>query len=247
MSRFSGKKGKKFPGADLAYDHEPNGEGGNEPTPLFPEYSVPCVKPLSLREKSEVDRYRQLRERFHESPFFTVLDAAGILAKKGTAARTQFDPFHGMASYAEKYQKKRRTIPKLEGRPYVLKFFPRGLWQTIQPNYKPDGLFGGIESLRRHGLKRGFEDEEEEDEDDIAKRRKGDDDEESSRKGDREGDDLDEDEEQDEQLVDDDFSEDDDEMGGDYNAEQYFDGGDDDGDGDAFGDGGGGGDDNDTY
>jgi len=241
MSRFSGRKGKKFPGADLGYDHEPSGEGDNEPTPLFPEYSVPCVRPLSSREESEVDRYRQLRENFHESSFFTVLDAAGILAKN--------DPFHGMPSYAEKYQKKRRTIPRLEGRPYVLKFFPRDLWQTVQPNYKPDGIFGGLESFKRHGLKRGFEDEEEEDEDDAAKRRKSDDDEESSRKGDREeGDDLDEDEEQDEQLVDDDFSEDDDEMGGDYNAEQYFDAGDDDVDGDAFGDGGGGGgDDNDTY
>ncbi|KAN0075604.1 DNA-directed RNA polymerase III subunit Rpc31 domain containing protein [Elaphomyces granulatus] len=236
-----GRKGKKFPGADLGYDHEPSGEGDNEPTPLFPEYSVPCVRPLSSREESEVDRYRQLRENFHESSFFTVLDAAGILAKN--------DPFHGMPSYAEKYQKKRRTIPRLEGRPYVLKFFPRDLWQTVQPNYKPDGIFGGLESFKRHGLKRGFEDEEEEDEDDAAKRRKSDDDEESSRKGDREeGDDLDEDEEQDEQLVDDDFSEDDDEMGGDYNAEQYFDAGDDDVDGDAFGDGGGGGgDDNDTY
>ena len=47
--------------------------------------------------------------------------------------------------------------------------------------------------------------------------------------------------EEDDELRDDDFSEDDDEMGGDYNAEQYFDAGDDEGDGDGFADGGGGG------
>lgn len=83
----------------------------------------------------------------------------------------------------------------------------------------------------------------------MAKRRKldegEDEDEEEGRRTDEERD-LDEDEERDE-LEDDNFEDDDDEMGGDYNAEQYFDAGDDDADMDAFADGGGGGGDEETF
>lgn len=132
----------------------------------------------------------------------------------------------------------------------ALNFFPRELWRTIQPNYKPDSSLYGIDAFKKPSFKRGFEDdEEEEDEEEMAKRRKldegEDEDEDEGRRTDEERD-LDEDEERDE-LEDDDFEEDDDEMGGDYNAEQYFDAGDDDADMDAFADGGGGGGDEETF
>ncbi|KAJ9206413.1 DNA-directed RNA polymerase III, subunit Rpc31 [Paecilomyces variotii] len=248
MSRFGAKKGKKLPGAEFTWDTEPGGQPDTAPTPLFPKYTVPLARMLSAREQSQVNLYRELRERFHEGPYYSVLGGSGTAAKKGSAARVHFDPFHGMPSYSEKYQKKKRTLPRLQGRPYVLKFFPRELWQTIQPSYKPEG---GLDASQRIGLKRGFEDEED-DEEEISKRRKADDDEDETEERrqahdeDEEGNDLDEDEEREEEIVDDDFSEDDDEMGGDYNAEQYFDGGEDEGDGDGFADGGGGGDE-DTY
>lgn len=227
---------------------------------------------LNAREQRQVDRYRQLREQFHEGPYYSVLDAASSSAKKGSAARANYDPFHGMPSYSGRYQKKKRTIPRLQGRPYsesihlgagqdkvvwiveddtltvycaVMKFFPRELWQTIQPSFKPDSSLDGFVApvTRTGGAKRGFEDDEEDGQDeDPSKRRREDDDE----GGEGEGDALDQDEEQEEEIVDSDFEDDDDEMGGDYNAEQYFDGGDDEYGDDGFGDGGGGGDE-DTY
>jgi len=82
------------------------------------KYNVPHAKKLTPREQSEVDRYRKLREMIHEGPYYTVIDIAASAAKKGSAARAQFDPFYGMPSYSERYQKKRRTLPTLSGRPY---------------------------------------------------------------------------------------------------------------------------------
>lgn len=247
---------------------------------------------LNSREQHQVDLYRQLRERFHEGPYYSVLDAASSSAKKGSAARANYDPFHGMPSYSGRYQKKKRTLPKVQGRSYseswlslvilvtwwlwilrvgcfffflfqvmkrltncfptlVMKFFPRELWQTIQPSFKPDSsLDGFVPQVARGGTKRGFEDVEQEEED-LTRRRRGPGGEEEDDSGDREGEgdipDPDEEQEQEEEIVDSDFEDDDDEMGGDYNAEQYFDGGDDEYGDDGFGDGGGGGGDEDTF
>ncbi|KAF7593795.1 hypothetical protein BBP40_010851 [Aspergillus hancockii] len=247
MSRFGAKKGRKLPGAEFSWDNDPNGEADTAPTPLFPKYSVPHARPLSTREQTQVDLYRSLREQFHDGPYYSVLDAGASATKKpaGSAARVHFDPFHGMPSYSGKYQKKKRAIPKLAGRPYIMKYFPRDdLWGVIQPSYKPGTAMDGfVARMARPVLKRGFEDDEEEDED-IGKRRKtGDEDDEGGENDDL----LEPDEDQEEEIIDDDFEEDDDEMGGDYNAEQYFDGGDDEYGDDGFGDGGGGGGDEDTY
>jgi DNA-directed RNA polymerase III subunit RPC7 len=177
-----------------------------------------------------------------------------------------------MPSYSGKYQKKKRLVPKLQGRPYgeslhqcykilrpertgadefvfwaVLKFFPRELWPTAQPNFKPDAALDGyIPQTLRSGIKRGFE-EDDEDEETLKRRREGDGDGEGGEGEDLEADILDADEDQEEEIVDDDFEDDEDEMGGDYNAEQYFDGGEEDYGDDGFGDGGGGGGDEDTY
>ncbi|CAG7942710.1 unnamed protein product [Penicillium olsonii] len=202
--------------------------------PCNQKYTVPFARKLSPAEQTQVDYYRSLREKFHDGPFYSVLDASSSNAKKGSAARANFDPFHGMPTYSGRYQRKRRTLPKIAGQSYSnviylectdLKFFPRDLWQTLQPNFRPDASLDGYQTqMSAAGVKRGFEDEED---DGPSKRKAGDDDEENEGEG-EEGEALDDDEEQAEDSMDDDFSEDDDDMGGDYNAEQYFDGGDDD-------------------
>ncbi|CAG8407045.1 unnamed protein product [Penicillium salamii] len=202
--------------------------------PYNQKYTVPFARKLSPAEQTQVDYYRTLRERFHDGPFYSVLDASSSNAKKGSAARVNFDPFHGMPTYSGRYQRKRRTLPKIAGQSYYLKFFPRDLWQTLQPNFRPDASLDGYHTqASAAGVKRGFEDEED---DGPSKRKTGEDDEENEGEG-EEAEALDDDEEQAEEELDDDFSEDDDDMGGDYNAEQYFDGGDDDmGDEDGGGD-----------
>ncbi|PYH86510.1 III, C31 subunit of DNA-directed RNA polymerase [Aspergillus uvarum CBS 121591] len=248
MSRFGAKKGRKLPGAEFSWE---TGEGGGEndtaPTPLFPKYHVPRARPLTPHEQIQVDQYRSLRERFHDGPYYSVLDSATSSAKKESAARAHFDPFHGMPSYSGKYQKKMRTLPKLVGREYVMKFFPKELWQTIQPSFKPDAAMDGyVLRIDRPGIRRGFEDDEDEEDDEAGKKGKaGEEGEAENEDGEREI--LDPDEEEEEEIMDDDFEDDDDDMGGDYNAEQYFDGGDDEYGDDGLGDGGGGGGDEDTY
>lgn len=90
-----------------------------EPNSLFPQkYTVPFARKLSPAEQTQVDYYRELRESFHEGPYYSVLDASSSNAKKGSAARSNFDAFHGMPTYSGRYQKKRRTLPKITGRPY---------------------------------------------------------------------------------------------------------------------------------
>ncbi|KAL2825663.1 DNA-directed RNA polymerase III, subunit Rpc31 [Aspergillus cavernicola] len=244
MSRFGAKKDRNLPGAEFTWDKtDPSGEADTAPTPLFPKYAVPRARALSDREQVQVNLYRTLRERFHDGPYYAILGVSSGPNGYTGSAKANFDPFNGMPSYSGKYQKKKRLIPRVQGRPYVMKFFPRELWSTIQPNFKPDaGLDGWMPQTFQSGIKRGFE-EDEEDEESLKRRRQADEEE----GGEMEANVLEEDEDQEEEIVDDDFEDDDDEMGGDYNAEQYFDGGDDEYGDDGFGDGGGGGGDEDTY
>ncbi|KAL1995172.1 hypothetical protein VTN49DRAFT_1359 [Thermomyces lanuginosus] len=250
MSRAGGRAGRKpAPGSEFSFWKAGPGEApDNAPTPLFPDYDIPQADKLSPKEQDQVDRYRALRERFHEGPYYAVLSAATIAADNDSHERAQFDPFHGMPSYSSRYRKRKRTVPKLSGRDYVLSFFPRQLWRVVQPGFKPDSTMPMDGPVRIPGLVHGFEEEEEE-EDRLAKRRRGVDDEEEDEERPRDDDDEErgEEEEEDDQLRDDDFSEDDDEMVGDYNAEQYFDAGDDDADADLFADGVGGGGDEDAF
>ncbi|RJE22394.1 hypothetical protein PHISCL_05255 [Aspergillus sclerotialis] len=249
MSRFGAKRGRKLPGQEFTWDNEPGAEPDTAPTPLFPKYAIPHARTLNPQEQVQVDFYRDLRERFHEGPDYSVLNTASTAARKGEAARANFDPFHGMQSYSGKYQKKQKTLPTLQGRRFILKFFPRELWRVIQPNYKAEAPVDGyLGQMKGAGLKRGFEDDELEEEEPFKRRRGGDDEEEAEGEEGGEKDILEEEEEeQEEEIVDDDFEDDEDEMGGDYNAEQYFDAGDDEYGDDGFADGGGGGGDEDTF
>lgn len=86
--------------------------------PYHQKYTVPFARKLSPTEQTQVDYYRGLRESFHDGPYYSVLDASSSNAKKGSAARANFDPFHGMPTYSGRYQKKRRTLPKITGRSY---------------------------------------------------------------------------------------------------------------------------------
>lgn len=109
-----------------------------EPNSLFPQkYTIPFARKLSPAEQTQVDYYRELRESFHEGPYYSVLDASSSNAKKGSAARSNFDAFHGMPTYSGRYQKKRRTLPRITGRPYCKLYLPAlgFLWlQTTNPH-----------------------------------------------------------------------------------------------------------------
>ncbi|KAF3482451.1 uncharacterized protein GIQ15_05210 [Arthroderma uncinatum] len=254
MSRAA--RNKKLPGAEFAWKSEGGGEVDTSPTPLFPKYVLPVPSKFTESEISGAQRYRQLREKFHDGPFYTVLSAQPSYGKKGVPVRAQFDPFQGMASYGQRYMKKSRTLPKLSAVPFEMNFFPKELWSTLDPKYVglPGSFSNGAGTFSKATQKRGFEEDEDDDEEDESRRKKrviAEEDDEGSDSGGkrrtnaREGEEVleDDDDDGEEEIVDDDYEEDEEEMGGDYNAEQYFDGGDELGDG--FDEGGG--EDNDVY
>ncbi|KAK7512670.1 DNA-directed RNA polymerase III subunit Rpc31-domain-containing protein [Phyllosticta citriasiana] len=55
---------------------------------------------------------------------------------RGTQTTAQSNPFESMPTYTQKYKKQRRTIPRLDTRPYVESFFPTELWATLEPHEK---------------------------------------------------------------------------------------------------------------
>ncbi|KAL8732258.1 MAG: hypothetical protein Q9166_002830 [cf. Caloplaca sp. 2 TL-2023] len=183
------------------------------PTPLFPVYKPSPPAPLTESEKAQVAAFRSFRTRIHEGPFYTILDNDARVGKTAKPSPANFDPFEGMPTYSQKYIKKRRRLPKLSARPYVLKYFPKELWPTLDPKtYRSSSMTNGIEKrIPTRKIKReAAAGEASGDEEDAAEH--------------------DPDEEAINEAVDDAFDDDDDD-GGDYNAEQYFDdGGDDAGD-----------------
>ncbi|KAI9832800.1 MAG: hypothetical protein M1819_004020 [Sarea resinae] len=103
----------------------------------------PLARALTRPERTQISRYRSLRDRIHEGPLYTVLGDHARVGKDSststgasTTAAAQIDPFEGgMPTYGMKYRKKRRRIPRLDTRPYVLQFFPAELWSTIEPDH----------------------------------------------------------------------------------------------------------------
>lgn len=195
----------------------------------------PIADPPSLFERQLVSHYRTLRARIHDGPFYAILDSSARVHKSGkkTPPTAHYDPFESMPTYSQRYTKKKNTLPKLSSRPFVKSFFPEELWAIIEPG-SVAGEQGQQQQKKRLNLSTRTRldrfDVDVEDEEDAE----GDD----AEDGDKAEGQEDEDKEEEDP---DQFDEDDEDDNDDYNAEQYFDGGDD----DEFGgdDGGGDGDD----
>lgn len=211
------KEGKgdlyRIGGVDLPWDPELDLDKP-KPTPLYPAFQIPKPKPLTEKEKSQVAHFRQLRESIKNGPLYTVLGDNVRVGKPGTSAAAAFNPFEGMPKYSQRYTKKKRMIPKLDTRPYVLKFFPKELWSTIDPTATETNGVINTDTKGKSLQLSGYEKDADMSEDEMDVKEERDPDDEDMPEG---------------EEVDDEF--DDEEDGGDYNAEQYFDdGGDDAGD-----------------
>lgn len=118
------KEGKgdlyRIGGVDIPYDPELELDNKPKPTPLFPEYKVPAARPLTAKEKDQIAKFRKLRDSIHNGPLYTVLGDNIRVGKSGNKPAASFNPFEGMPKYSQRYTKKRRTIPKLDTRPYGL-------------------------------------------------------------------------------------------------------------------------------
>ncbi|KAI9793166.1 MAG: hypothetical protein M1833_000806 [Piccolia ochrophora] len=161
-----------------------------------------------------------------------------------------------MPTYTQRYQRKTRKTPKLDTRPYVLKFFPKELWSTLDPEHSIEAGTAVASTKKRKTLTfatssvNGFPEDKSgahvtDDEQRLTALEqngptteavKAEDDNEDEMR-------LDDDEVGEEgEDVDEDFEEDEEDMGDDYNAEGYFDAGEED-----EGAGGGDGDDEGGY
>ena len=93
----------------------------------FQAIPPPQPPPLTPDELASVRAYIALRDRIHEGPLYTVLNdgyqAGGGLKRKAINISTCeadaiIDPFSATETYSSHFYKKRRTLPKLNTRPY---------------------------------------------------------------------------------------------------------------------------------
>ncbi|KAK4942446.1 DNA-directed RNA polymerase III subunit C31 [Elasticomyces elasticus] len=220
-------------GMQLPWEYDPDLE--YKPTPnegLFPKSVPPIVKPPTASEKRAVEHYRNLRARIHEGPMYTTLDDLkrddeGVDDAKAKAA---YNPFEDAPTYSQRYKRPRNTLPKLSDRPYVKEMFPEELWSTIDEEYDEDlssavptikkKKFLDISEPKKYDALRRFDEEE-------AKKAALEAGKAGKEAGGEGAEAPEESEEEEEEAVDDDFEEDEDGAGADdYNAEQYFEDGD---------------------
>jgi DNA-directed RNA polymerase III subunit RPC7 len=211
------------------------------PAERFPEAPPPQAPPPTDDEIGMVKHHLAVRDRIHEGPFYTILNDGmknGLKRKANEPAPTEaslFDPFTGNQTYSAKYLKVRRRLPKLDARPYVVDLFPSELRPTLSSTRpttngstapkkrrtlgvtKVNGL-SQIERLIKSEQERTNEAEA------RAEEEEADDDE------DDDGNDLDDQDKPDAVDEEDNWSAastDSEESDDDYNAEQYFDNGED--------------------
>jgi DNA-directed RNA polymerase III subunit RPC7 len=223
----------KMGGQALPWEYDPELEGklNTKPSEKFPPIQPPIADAPSPFERHLVSHYRTLRARIHDGPFYAILDSSARVHKSGkrSPVTAHYDPFESMPTYSQRYTKKKNTLPKLSSRPFVKSFFPEELWAIVEPGSA--GVQQQKKTLNlstRTRLDR-FEADIDEEEDGEGEDGADEDKVEGAEDEDKEEEDPDQ------------FDEDDEDDNDDYNAEQYFDGGDD----DEFGgeDGGGDGDD----
>ena len=215
---------------------------------------------LTDREVREIGHYKRIQKEVHRGPLYTQptkRDASAPAKTFGedqfnrqysTNPKADFDPFTGVETYSQAFQPKANELPKFAGRPFSKppchsvppklipadkSLFPKELWPALegkagaevrktlcQAQAKKTGLINSlsINATAKQGdrtkivlekMDSVIPDQEEEE---------------------------DEDQEQAEEENDDAF--DDESMGGDYDAEQYFDNGEDGSEGDGGGRGG---------
>lgn len=193
---------------------------------------------MTDREKRQVQYFKETQEAIHNGPLYTHPTKRDINAPAKTFSEDQFnkqyggrgkadvDPFTGVETYSQKYDPPKRTLPDLNAVKLDKKKFPKELWGMLE------GQEG--EEVKQHIgriMKKKAEMVADPKSNTSAEREKvllekiktaaGEED------GDGEAEEADE-EGAAEEEEDYDYEDDEGDMGGDYDAEKYFDGGEED-------------------
>ncbi|KAJ8097737.1 DNA-directed RNA polymerase III, subunit Rpc31 [Lipomyces tetrasporus] len=195
------------------------------PSELYPDFDLPIQANLTDFEKRSVHQFLQYQQDVRDSAFYVSDKKKGVVEYEGGIN-------DGIKRYSDRYLTKRKLGKSVTDHPYIIEFFPQELYSAL--GVKPSNIT--MKPKRRRLDLAQFRDsvEQEEAEGEVEAEADGvngaakldagaeDDEDENQR---NEDDDEDEEEEEDE------FEEDEE---GDYNAERYFDDGEDD-----YDDGGG--------
>jgi len=120
-------------GQDVPWDFDPELTVSGAPSEVFPDIEFPRVRPATAFEKASVARFRALRRRIHEGPFYTgSLGDVGMGVSLGLSGRAaaddkrkrDFDPFEDMPTYTHKYKVQARKLPRFDTRQYRKSFSP---------------------------------------------------------------------------------------------------------------------------
>ncbi|KAK5732867.1 DNA-directed RNA polymerase III subunit C31 [Elasticomyces elasticus] len=201
---------------------------------LFPPYpgSLPNVPPPTAAERKLVSIYREIIAEKHASPAYTG-PPGSLKALCGKRTAAEFDPFEDQQTYGKKYERRPFRLADPKKRKWQAPhLFPKELWEHI--GYNPDAGEDEQQPRKKIVLNKKAT---------LDKLAKFDEDTEggaNAEDAEEEAVNADEDDADVEAPRDDDFDEDEDDDANDYNAEQYFDDGEDDHDEPGGGDEGGG-------
>lgn len=156
MPRGGGRGGgARKQGPDLAWDDEEPTPIflANKPAPTFPEIAFPIPRPFSHSELDSIDKYLSFRARARNGPYFAALDPSSLTDDNGKVApRAGFDPFNDQEAYSSRFQKKKRTVPEVNGNIHALQLFPKELWPVIDPKRK-NPLWETLDPAELNGMK----------------------------------------------------------------------------------------------
>ncbi|QIW95101.1 hypothetical protein AMS68_000619 [Peltaster fructicola] len=247
---YSGPPGSKLNHGTVPFEIDPlllaRVEELHKTSGIFPRMHVPRPRPVTRAELASVEAYRELRAKRQLGPYYfpsTSHDLSRRSKRQRTgrdSERSTFNAFEDQKTYLAVQDDMRRAFKEAEYSklPFPKDLLPKELWgvcgiadgSQYWPNMRGDHK--SLLSMKQKLARIDDAEEAEEEPEELEEKDPDDSDKEPN-----------EDEDKDDAASDrdDDFEDAEDDMAADYNAEQYFDGGEDDNDDAGHGDGGGGG------
>lgn len=129
-------------------------------------YVVPTARQLATTEKAAVQHLLLLRRQVHASPLYTskrttLNDPTGprkhygqaqANARFGVKSKASLDPFTAVPTYSHKFVREERALPDWSNRPVCRELFPGELYDTIDSAATSGGAAGGVKGFKRRRL-----------------------------------------------------------------------------------------------